>query len=74
MALTIQRKSIFPESGDNWRTIASRTLPRLSTEDAIAALQSWNLHVFMRASVGTSPDTELHPVLPSDIIFIEAPR
>ena len=74
MDLTLQRKSIFPENGDNWKTIAARALPELSLEDAVAALQSWNLHVFMRASIGIAADAEQHPVLPSDIIFIEAPH
>jgi len=74
MALTTQRKSIYPETGDNWKTIGARELPEMASDDAIAVLQSWNLHVFMRASVGGRPEAEQHPVLPSDIIFTEAPR
>jgi len=74
MALSNQRKSIFPATGDNWLTIGARELPEMASDDAVAALQSWNLHVFMRASVGGASDAEQHPVLPSDIIFVEAPR
>ena len=73
MALSIQRKSIYPAFGDNWQTIGRRELPEMASDDAVAALQSWNLHVFMRASSTGATDAEKHPVLPSDIIFIEAP-
>ena len=38
-------------------------------EEAVGQLQSWNFHVFMRP-VGAAG----HSILPSDIIFVEAPK
>tara|TARA_R110002033_G_scaffold57250_2_gene106249 strand:+ start:5011 stop:5247 length:237 start_codon:yes stop_codon:yes gene_type:complete len=65
------RKSILPQVGDDWSHIASRELPDLSEKDAIASLQSWNLHVYMRAAarMGTGSNN----ILPSDVIFVEPP-
>ena len=37
----------------------------------MARLQSWNLHVDMRAVLGTGGPG--NPILPSDIIFVEPP-
>ncbi len=65
------RKSILPSAGDTWASIARRELPDMSEEAGIAGLQSWNLHVFMRASMGMAGKG--NPILPSDVIFIEPP-
>ncbi len=51
-ALSPVRKSILPQNGDSWDSIAQRELPGTAETDAVAMLQSWNLHVFMRAAGG----------------------
>lgn len=66
------RKSIFPRGDDTWQSIAARELSGMDEAQAIASLQSWNLHVFARRTPPDSPRAG-NPVLPSDIIFIEAP-
>jgi hypothetical protein len=67
------RRSILPKAGDTWQSIAKRELPGMAEADAVASLQSWNLHVFMRA-VGAIGGVKIeNPVLPSDIIFVEPP-
>ena len=68
------RKSILPQGGDTWETLAARELPAMATADAVAALQSWNLHVFMRAAGGVGRLRSDNPILPSDVIFVEAPQ
>lgn len=68
------RKSILPKGGDTWQTIAARELPAVAEADAVGMLQSWNLHVFMRAAGGVGRLRSDNPILPSDVIFIEAPR
>ena len=65
------RKSILPLIGDDWSSIANRELPGLSEKDGVASLQSWNLHVFMRAAARMG--TGSNDILPSDVIFIEPP-
>lgn len=65
------RRSVLPKGGDTWESIAARELPEVATVDAVARLQSWNLHVFMRAVIGTGGPG--NPILPSDIIFVEPP-
>jgi len=65
------RKSILPQPGDTWVKIAKRELPDLSEDEALAKLQSWNLHVFMRAFMRMGDAS--NPLLPSDIIFVEPP-
>lgn len=63
------RRSILPKIDDGWAEIARRELPDVAEADAVAQLQSWNLHVFMRAArMGGA-----NPILPSDVIFIEPP-
>ncbi len=65
------RASVVPSIGDTWADIAGRALPGTPEADAVSQLQSWNLHVFMRAaSAARGP---AHPFLPSDVIFIEPP-
>jgi hypothetical protein len=68
------RKSILPQNGDRWETIAQRELPGTAESDAVAMLQSWNLHVFMRAAGGVGRLRSDNPILPSDVIFVEPPR
>jgi hypothetical protein len=65
------RLSVVPSMGDTWAGLAGRALPGTPEAEAVAQLQSWNLHVFMRAarSLGGSD----HPFLPSDVVFIEPP-
>ena len=68
MSLSVLRKSMHPQTKDNWRSIAKRELAQVETEAAVSQLQSWNLHVFMRPSLSAN-----HAILPSDVIFLEAP-
>ena len=64
--LSQQRRFIHPQPGDTIEVIAARELPEMSQEDAVAALSSWNLHVFlMRQPHGL--------VTGSDVIFLEPP-
>ena len=65
------RRSVVPTPGDGWADIARRELPGVDEDDGVARLQSWNLHVFMRAVIGTGVTG--NPILPSDIIFVEPP-
>ena len=65
--LSTQRKFISPQIGDTIETIAARELPDMNAEDAVAALTSWNLHIFlMRTPHGM--------VTGSDVVFVEAPQ
>jgi hypothetical protein len=67
MSLTPQRRFVLPEPGDTLESIAARELPALSAEEAMAALQSWNLHIYlMRQPPGL--------LTGSDVVFVEAPR
>jgi hypothetical protein len=72
--LSAVRKSILPQGGDSWATIALRELPATAESDAVGMLQSWNLHVFMRAAGGIGRMRGDNPILPSDVIFVEPPR
>jgi len=67
------RRSILPRPGDSWATIAARELPGMAEQEAVSALQSWNLHVFMRAPAPEGSPRAGNPILPSDVIFVEAP-
>ncbi|NKB98920.1 MAG: hypothetical protein GKR90_10565 [Pseudomonadales bacterium] len=69
VSLASQRNFIRPEPNEDWAEIAARTLPEVEHAEAIEQLQSWNFHVFMRAA---NPNGK--QVLPSDIIFTEAPK
>ena len=69
MTLSAVRKSIHPQAGDTWETIAAREMA--SQEDAVSQLQSWNLHVFMRPG---SANPKGATILPSDVIFLEPPQ
>ena len=72
--LSTVRKSILPQGGDTWATIAARCLPGTPEADAVSQLQSWTLHVFMRAAGVAGGVRGANPILPSDVIFIEPPR
>ena len=65
------RRSVQPANGDTWADIARRELPGQSEADAVAQLQSWNLHLFMRAA--SQSKGVANPILPSDVVFIEPP-
>ncbi|WP_448579520.1 hypothetical protein [Thermaurantiacus sp.] len=67
------RKSILPEAGDGWAEIARRELPDLPEVEAVNRLQSWNLHVFLRAPAPAGSPRAGNPILPSDVIFVEPP-
>jgi hypothetical protein len=65
------RSWVAPSVGDTWADLARRELSDAPRDEAIAQLQSWNLHVFMRAA--TRINGQANPILPSDVIFIEPP-
>ncbi len=67
--LAPKRQFIRPQPGDDWQDIALRALPEVNPEEAVSQLQSWNFHVFMRPAGANGS-----PILPSDVIFVEAPR
>jgi hypothetical protein len=71
--LSRQRRSIHPQAQDTWESIAARELPGMPREQAVSALQSWNLHVFMRPAAPAGSPRAGNPILPSDVIFLEAP-
>lgn len=72
--LSTVRRSILPQGNDTWESIAARELSGTAESEAVAKLQSWNLHVFMRASGAAGTVRGSNPILPSDVIFIEPPR
>ena len=71
--LSTQRKSIYPEANDTWESVAARELPEIDAEQAVGSLQSWNLHVFMRPAAPDDSPRAGNPILPGDILFLEAP-
>jgi hypothetical protein len=71
--LSTQRKSIYPEADDTWESVAARELPEIDPEQAMGSLQSWNLHVFMRPAAPDDSPRAGNPILPGDILFLEAP-
>lgn len=56
------RQYVFAQPGDDLESVAARELP--GVDDATQQLQSWNLHLATRRSIG---------ILPSDIVFTEPP-
>jgi hypothetical protein len=72
--LSVVRRSILPLPGDTWSSIAARELKSMSEAEGVASLQSWNLHVFMRAPPPPGSAREGNPILPSDVIFVEPPQ
>ena len=67
------RRSTTPVEGDTWASIARRALPGLDEKAAVSQLQSWNLHVFMRAAGAMAAPGGGNPILPSDVVFVEPP-
>jgi hypothetical protein len=63
------RRFIQPRADDTLATIAARELPDLPAEEALSALQSWNLHVLVRPLPGLAPGS----VIGSDLIYVEPP-
>lgn len=72
-SLSVVRRSLLPEEGDTWESIAARALPDVDPEAAVGQLQSWNLHVFMRPAAPEGSPRAGNPILPSDVIFLEPP-
>ena len=68
-----ERRSIHPLDEDTWETIAARELAGTPLEQAVADLQSWNLHVFARPPAPPESPRAGNPILPSDILFVEPP-
>jgi len=76
-ALKILRKSITPALNATWEAVAEQHLPALDRDQAVAQLQSWNLHIFARRVVNPDNDpsrNSSNPILPSDILFLEPPH
>ncbi len=73
MSLSRTRRFVRPTGTDDWASIASRELSDLAPDEAIGTLQSWNFHVFMRPAPPADLARAGNQMLPSDIIFIEAP-
>jgi hypothetical protein len=71
--LSAMRRSIHPQAGDTWQSIAKREMPSEPAEVAVAQLQSWNLHVFARRVIDDATGEMGNPILPSDILFLEPP-
>ena len=72
--LSTIRRSVFPVAGDTWASIAVRVLTATPEAEAVGLLQSWNMHVFMRPAAPAGSPRFGNPILPSDVIFIEAPK
>ncbi len=72
--LSTIRRSVFPLAGDSWASIVSRELAGTPEAEGVGLLQSWNMHVFMRAAAPVGSSRHGNPILPSDVIFVEAPR
>lgn len=68
------RKYVLPDAGDTWASIAARSLSDMDPDKAVNALQSWNLHVFMRPAAPEGSARAGNPILPSDVIFVEGPK
>ena len=67
MALSRQRRFVSPGPGETIEELARRALPDQPVEQAVDAIKSWNLHVFvMRRPPGL--------MLGSDVIFVEPPQ
>ncbi len=67
------RRSVFPQEGDTWESIAERELPNMAREEGVQFLQSLNLHVFMRPAAPADSPRHGNPILPSDVVFVEPP-
>ena len=74
LGLPQARKFVRPTPDDDWASIAARELAGTPDEEAVGLLQSWNVHVFMRAAPPEDSPRFGNYILPSDIIFLEPPR
>jgi len=54
--------------------MVARELKGTPEAEGVGLLQSWNLHVFMRPAAPVGSSRHGNPILPSDVIFVEAPR
>ena len=61
------RRFTQPEASDTLASIAARELPELPAEDALRALQSWNLHLLLRPGMPGS-------LIGADVVWLEPPR
>lgn len=67
VGLSPQRKFISPLPGDTIEAIAERELSNMPLDEAVQALSSWNLHIFlMRQPNGL--------ITGSDVVFVEPPQ
>lgn len=73
-SLSAVRRSILAQATDTWASIAARELRGTPEAEAVGLLQSWNMHVFMRPAAAPESPRYGNPILPSDVIFVEAPR
>ena len=64
---------MHPLTDDTWETIAQREMPDTPAEEAVAQLQSWNLHVFARRVIDDSTGQMGNPILPRDLLFFLLP-
>ena len=71
--LSTVRRSMLPQENDSWETIAVREFPEEEVASMVGQLQSWNMHVFMRPAAPADSPRAGNPILPSDVIFLEAP-
>ena len=71
--LSTVRRSMLPQENDSWETIAAREFPEAEVAAMVGQLQSWNMHVFMRPAAPADSPRAGNPILPSDVIFLEAP-
>ena len=60
-----RRRSMFPQSGEQWQEFAARVFPDQDLNVTVEQLKSWNLHISYRVPTGK--------LLPSDVVFIEPP-
>ncbi|WP_448586222.1 hypothetical protein [Thermaurantiacus sp.] len=67
------RRWVRPGPEEGLPEIARRVMPGLPEAEAISRLQSWNLHLFLRAPAAAGSPRAGNPVLPSDIVFVEPP-
>lgn len=66
MALSPQRRFVTPMADETLEELAARAMPETPREEAMQAIQGWNLHIFaMRKPRGL--------LLGSDVVFVEPP-
>jgi len=55
------RRWEYPQTGDDWESVAKRVMPDRKLEDAVADLKAWNTHLRYHRTGWT----------PADVIFLE---